>query len=124
MLRDVFAYFSLVVPNNYLTFFFPPIRRSLRQTTDSAATADVSIPASFQPAMAAHLRAVGATWTVMIEDLDSFIANQASEMAASANVRVLDRHVCIPPRMPPPMLRARPRFLSSTEHENVCVFFK
>ena len=23
MLRDVFAYFSLVVPNNYLTFFFP-----------------------------------------------------------------------------------------------------
>jgi len=58
--------------------------RSLRPTAQSGATADVSIPAALQAAAAAHFTSVGATWEVMVEDVDTLIKKQFADMAASA----------------------------------------
>jgi len=58
--------------------------RNLRNENKSTATADISIPAAKQPAVAKHLASIGAKWTVMIDDLDALIAAQFEDMAAAA----------------------------------------
>lgn len=60
--------------------------RNLRNENKSTATADISIPAAKQPAVAKHLASIGAKWTVMIDDLDALIAAQFEDMAAAAEV--------------------------------------
>lgn len=61
--------------------------RNLRNNENkSTATADISIPAAKQPAVAKHLASIGAKWTVMIDDLDALIAAQFEDMAAAAEV--------------------------------------